>query len=94
MYIVQRHAKSRPYVLEKTNAGNTDLRILRYARHHEQTARRSRVGIFEICACAILIVFYRILENYKLFTAFYHLSELRSREDLIKAMIENLDYSM
>ncbi|KAJ3553483.1 hypothetical protein NM688_g3590 [Phlebia brevispora] len=35
-----------------------------------------------------------ILEKFKLFTAFYHLSELRSREDLIKAMIENLDYSI
>lgn len=29
-----------------------------------------------------------------MFTAFYHLSELRSREDLIKGIIENLDYSM
>ncbi|KAF8272211.1 Rapamycin-insensitive companion of mTOR, N-term-domain-containing protein [Lactarius quietus] len=30
----------------------------------------------------------------KLFTAFYHLSELRSREDLIKGIIENIDYSI
>lgn len=36
----------------------------------------------------------RLLEKFKLFTAFYHLSELRSREDLIKGIIENLDYSM
>ncbi|KAI0346017.1 hypothetical protein BDW22DRAFT_1353679 [Trametopsis cervina] len=35
-----------------------------------------------------------LIEKTKLFTAFYHLSELRSREDLIKAMIENLDYSI
>ncbi|KAI0087847.1 Rapamycin-insensitive companion of mTOR, N-term-domain-containing protein [Irpex rosettiformis] len=35
-----------------------------------------------------------LLEKAKLFTAFYHLSELRSREDLIKAIIENLDYSI
>jgi len=37
---------------------------------------------------------YRLLEKFKVFTAFYHLSELRSREDLIKGIIENLDYSM
>ena len=36
----------------------------------------------------------RLLEKFKLFTAFYHLSELRSREDLITGIIENLDYSM
>ncbi|KAI0697900.1 Rapamycin-insensitive companion of mTOR, N-term-domain-containing protein [Cytidiella melzeri] len=35
-----------------------------------------------------------LLEKVKLFTAFYHLSELRSREDLIKSMVENLDYSI
>ncbi|KAJ3825070.1 Rapamycin-insensitive companion of mTOR, N-term-domain-containing protein [Lentinula raphanica] len=34
-----------------------------------------------------------ILENYKIFTAFYHLSDLKSREDLIKGIIKNLDYS-
>ncbi len=37
---------------------------------------------------------YRLLEKFKLFTAFYHLTELRSREDLTKGIIENLDYSM
>ena len=36
----------------------------------------------------------RLLEKFKFFTAFYHLTELRDRQDLIKAMIENLDYSM
>ena len=36
----------------------------------------------------------RLLEKFKIFTAFYHLSELRSREDLMKLIIENLDYSM
>ncbi|KAH9480426.1 Target of rapamycin complex 2 subunit ste20 [Psilocybe cubensis] len=35
-----------------------------------------------------------LLEKFKVFTAFYHLSELRSREDLIKGIIENLDYSI
>jgi hypothetical protein len=34
------------------------------------------------------------MEKFKVFTAFYHLSELRSREDLIKGIIENLDYNM
>jgi len=36
----------------------------------------------------------RLMEKFKVFTAFYHLSELRSREDLIKGIIENLDYNM
>ena len=36
----------------------------------------------------------RLLEKFKIFTAFYHMSELRSREDLIKLIVENLDYSM
>ncbi|KAI0775530.1 Rapamycin-insensitive companion of mTOR, N-term-domain-containing protein [Trametes elegans] len=35
-----------------------------------------------------------LLERFKLITAFYHLTELRSREDLIKGVIENLDYSI
>lgn len=35
-----------------------------------------------------------LLEKFKVFTAFYHLSELRSREDLIKGIIENLDYNI
>ncbi|KAI0073477.1 hypothetical protein K474DRAFT_1666532 [Panus rudis PR-1116 ss-1] len=35
-----------------------------------------------------------LLEKFKLFTAFYHLSDLRSREDIIKAIIDNLDYSI
>ncbi|TFK88497.1 hypothetical protein K466DRAFT_488810 [Polyporus arcularius HHB13444] len=35
-----------------------------------------------------------LLEKFKLFTAFYHLSELRGREDLIMGIIENLDYSI
>ncbi|XP_006462786.1 hypothetical protein AGABI2DRAFT_186649 [Agaricus bisporus var. bisporus H97] len=35
-----------------------------------------------------------LLEKFKVFTAFYHLNELRSREDLIKSIIENLDYSI
>ncbi|KAF9475644.1 hypothetical protein BDN70DRAFT_883456 [Pholiota conissans] len=35
-----------------------------------------------------------LLEKFKIFTAFYHLSELRSREDLIKGIVENLDYSI
>lgn len=34
-----------------------------------------------------------LLERFKFFTAFYRVSELRSREDLIKLIIENIDYS-
>ena len=37
---------------------------------------------------------FRLLEKFKLFTAFYHLCELRSREDLVTGIVENLDYSM
>jgi large subunit ribosomal protein L17e len=35
-----------------------------------------------------------LMEKFKFFTAFYHLSELRDREDLITAVITNLDYTM
>ncbi|KAF8798977.1 hypothetical protein BYT27DRAFT_7236610 [Phlegmacium glaucopus] len=34
-----------------------------------------------------------LLEKHNVFTAFYHLSELRSREDLIKGIIDSLDYT-
>ncbi|KAL7420859.1 hypothetical protein Q5752_004812 [Cryptotrichosporon argae] len=36
----------------------------------------------------------RLLEKFKFFTAFYHLSELRSRDDIIKLIIECFDYSI
>ncbi|PWN49565.1 hypothetical protein IE53DRAFT_388192 [Violaceomyces palustris] len=36
----------------------------------------------------------RLLERFKIFTPLYHLSELRSRDDIIKAVIENVDYSI
>jgi rapamycin-insensitive companion of mTOR len=42
----------------------------------------------------VLTYVLRLMEKFKVFTAFYHLSELRSREDLIKGIIENIDYSM
>ncbi|EGN98236.1 hypothetical protein SERLA73DRAFT_169260 [Serpula lacrymans var. lacrymans S7.3] len=35
-----------------------------------------------------------LMEKAKIFTAFYHLSELRGREDLITGIITNLDYSI
>ncbi|KAG1822809.1 Rapamycin-insensitive companion of mTOR, N-term-domain-containing protein [Suillus subaureus] len=35
-----------------------------------------------------------LMEKFKFFTAFYHLSELRDREDLITAVITNLDYTI
>ncbi|GAA5918699.1 hypothetical protein JCM1841_006247 [Sporobolomyces salmonicolor] len=34
-----------------------------------------------------------LLDHFKFFTCFYHISELRSREDLVRAIIENVDYS-
>ena len=40
-----------------------------------------------------VLTLHSLLEKFKLFTAFYHLTELRSREDLLKGIIENLDYS-
>ncbi|KIK95059.1 hypothetical protein PAXRUDRAFT_141598 [Paxillus rubicundulus Ve08.2h10] len=35
-----------------------------------------------------------LMEKSKIFTAFYHLSELRDRDDLITAVITNLDYTI
>ncbi|SPO40478.1 related to protein ste16 [Pseudozyma flocculosa] len=35
----------------------------------------------------------RLLERHKVFSPLYHLSELRSRDDVIRAVIENFDYS-
>ncbi|KAF8139513.1 Rapamycin-insensitive companion of mTOR, N-term-domain-containing protein [Mycena galopus ATCC 62051] len=35
-----------------------------------------------------------LLQKFKIFTAFYHLSELKDREDLVKGIIENLDYTI
>lgn len=34
-----------------------------------------------------------LLERFNIFTAFYHLSELRSRDDLVKGIIQAIDYS-
>jgi len=38
--------------------------------------------------------FYRLMEHFKFFNSFYHLSNLKFREDLIKEIIENLDYAV
>ncbi|KZT18431.1 hypothetical protein NEOLEDRAFT_1125374 [Neolentinus lepideus HHB14362 ss-1] len=35
-----------------------------------------------------------LMEKFKIFTAFYHLSDTRSRDDLIKGIILHLDYSI
>lgn len=43
---------------------------------------------------ADLCGYFRLMERHKLFTAFYHVTELRSRDDLIKGIIKNLDYTM
>lgn len=52
-----------------------------------------RGAIFE-CQCKLLISWNRLLEKFKLFSAFYILTELRGREDLVIGIIENLDFSM
>lgn len=36
----------------------------------------------------------RLLDHFKVFTSFYRISDLRSREDLAKAIIEHVDYTM
>lgn len=36
----------------------------------------------------------KLLEKFKIFNTFYQLSELKSREDLIKTVITNLDYNL
>lgn len=36
----------------------------------------------------------RLLDQFKVFTSFYRISDLRSREDLVKAIIEHVDYTM
>ena len=37
---------------------------------------------------------FRLLEKFKIFTALYHVSDLKSRDDLVKGIIDNIDYSM
>ena len=36
----------------------------------------------------------RLMERFNLFTSFYHLSEQRSRDDLIRLIIDCFDYTM
>ncbi|KAL8290440.1 hypothetical protein RQP46_002698 [Phenoliferia psychrophenolica] len=36
----------------------------------------------------------RLLEHFKIFTSFYRISEQRSRDDLIKAIVLNVDYTL
>ncbi len=36
----------------------------------------------------------RILEKFKMFNCFYRLCELQSRDDLIKAMLQNMDFNI
>lgn len=36
----------------------------------------------------------KLLERCRIFTPLYHLSELRSRDDIVKAVIENVDYTI
>ena len=36
----------------------------------------------------------RLMERFKLYTVYYHLTELRSRDDLIKSIVESMDYNL
>jgi rapamycin-insensitive companion of mTOR len=36
----------------------------------------------------------RLLERFRFFNSFYHLSELRSRDDIVRIIIECFDYTM
>lgn len=36
----------------------------------------------------------RLLEKFKIFNLYYRLSELRSRDDIIKKIITSMDYNM
>lgn len=51
---------------------------------------------FSFCALQrhLTLLECRLLEHFKIFTAFYRISELRSRDDLIKAIIRNVDYTL
>lgn len=92
---VKHDIKSGTTFVKKTNVGHPELWIFRDVRRAKQAERRPRVRhpvpLSSVWAnyCST-----RLLEKFKLFTAFYHLTELSDREDLIKAMIENLDYTM
>jgi rapamycin-insensitive companion of mTOR len=50
--------------------------------------------VSRFCEAYLFNILSRLMERFKLFTAFYHISELRSRDDLIKGIIENIDYTM
>lgn len=77
---------------QETDERDVDIRLFRDAWYSEQAERRPRVSVHSIMATEDVLTPYSLLEKFKLFTAFYHLTELRSREDLLKGIIENLDY--
>ena len=90
------HTNIRPYLLEEAHAGHSHLWLFRDAGNLEQEERGNRVcfRFFRQCETRSNHSFIRLLEKFKLFSAFYVLTELRGREDLVTAIIENLDYSM
>jgi hypothetical protein len=42
----------------------------------------------------VAIAVHSLLDQLKVFTAFYRISELRSRDDLVKAILLNIDYTL
>lgn len=63
--------------------------IVCYLTHRVTQASRD-------CLIHLLVVLHprRLLEKFKIFNLLYHLSAMRSRDDLIIAMITNLDYAL
>jgi hypothetical protein len=92
---ILRSTRTGPYLLVEKGFRDAHVRLPRDAWHAEQAQRRHRVRLFgSYCRRLRKPITRRLMEKAKIFTAFYHLSELRSREDLIKGIIENMDYSM
>ena len=91
----QRSPRRRVGLLEEAYARYSYIRLFRDARHAEQEERGYRVRcVLFVGQWTKNLLFDRLLEKFKLFSAFYVLTELRGREDLVTGIIENLDYTM
>lgn len=74
---------------ESLTAGYFDLlgTLSKYPEGIEYVSFINPISLF-------LMVCVSLMERFRFFTLFYHISELRSREDLVKGIIENIDYTM
>jgi len=96
---VRRLDQLRSASLETTAGRDSHKWILPDARDSQSSSRGSRVrsepspSPKKIVRLTRRFSFRSLLTRFKFFTRFYHLSDLRSREDLIKAIIEDLDYT-